>query len=174
MSKRLTDDYPDPLAHLGHMFGCALIAAFIAGILYMGAASTMEAHRAVQGDVGVPGTVTVGGLVSGNHGGSHCEGMFAPDDGGPAERAFVEIGSCTEGETAEARLTRSSAPIVGKYAMPTAWGEDSKEWIARTVALVIVAIVAVPLALFFGLGSIVMLLAFVWDLARLAFDVMRN
>jgi hypothetical protein len=64
-------------------------------------------------------------------------------------------------------------PMLG-HAMPTAWGEDSKEWIARTVVLSIVAIVAVPLALVFGLGSIGLLLAFFQDLGRLAFGFLRR
>jgi hypothetical protein len=169
MSERPTHDAPDPLAHLGPMLGCALLAAFIAGVLYLAAASTMEVYRAAHGDAGVPGTVTIEGLVNGNHGDRHCEGVFVPDGGGPEERAFVKIGGpCTEGETVEARLTQSVVPIVGKYWTPTAWGEDSKEWIARVIVLVIVAIVAVPLALFFGLGAIALLLAFLRDLVRLA------
>jgi hypothetical protein len=176
MPSERADDHPDPLAHFGHMLVCALAAAVITGVLYLTAASTVAAYRAVHGEAGEPGTVTVEGYVSGSaSGSSHCEGTFAPDDGGPEVRVFVEIGwQCTEGHTEDARLAESVVPILGKYSMPTAWGEDSKEWIARTVVLVIISLFAAPLALLFGLGTIVLCYAFLRDLTRLTFTFLRK
>jgi hypothetical protein len=175
MADQPNDDTLDPLVRLVLMLGNALFAAVIVGVLYLSAMATIGAYRAVHGEAGVPGTVTVEGFVGGNHGGSRCEGMFAPDDGGLEERVMVEIGkSCTAGERVDARLMKSGVPIIGAHLMSTAWAEDSHAWIARAVLLVVVAIVAVPYALVFGLSAIGMHMGSLLDLARSASRFLRH
>jgi hypothetical protein len=103
-----------------------------------------------------------------------CEGTFTPDDGGPAVEAAIQTGGpCTKGRTLDAWLVENE-PVFGLDRKPTAWGEDSLEWIGSIIALVLIGLVALPVGVGFGIAAVALLYAFLRDLTKLVFDFGRR
>lgn len=173
-SQWTADDYPDPLFYLKYLVLCAVVATACGWFLYIMTAGAVEAHRAAHGEIGIPGTATAKREYDSGMGAMACEGTFTPDDGGPAVEAAIETnGPCTKGRTLDAWLVENE-PIFGLERRPTAWGEDSQEWIAIIVALVLLGLVVLPVGLGFGVAAVALLYAFLRDFTKLVFGFRRH
>ncbi|MCD0446988.1 hypothetical protein LO763_25545 [Glycomyces sp. A-F 0318] len=172
-SQWTTEDYPDPLFYLKYLALCAVVTAACGWLLYGMAAGGVEAYRASHGEIGIPGTVTIEREYDAGMGMMACEGTFTPDDGGAAVEAAIETGGpCAKGRTLDAWLVENE-PIVGLERRPTAWGDDSREWIGYVIALALIGLVALLVGVSFGVAAVALLYAFLRDLARLVVGFRR-
>jgi hypothetical protein len=173
-SQWTAEDYPDPWYHLRHLVLCAVVATACGWFLYGMTVGGVEAYRASHGEIGVPGTATAEREYDSGMGVMACEGIFTPDEGGPTVEAAIKTnGPCTKGRTLDAWLVENE-PIFGLDRRPTAWGEDSREWIVFIIALVLPGLIVLPVGVGFGAAAAALLYAFLRDLARLVFGFRRR
>jgi hypothetical protein len=173
-SQRTADDYPEPWFYLKYLVLCSVVATACGWFLYGMTVGSVEAYRAAHGEIGVPGTATAEREYDSGMGVMACEGTFTPDDGGPAVEAAIQTGGpCTKGRTLDAWLVENE-PVFGLDRKPTAWGEDSLEWIGSIIALVLIGLVALPVGVGFGIAAVALLYAFLRDLTKLVFDFGRR